>query len=416
VSGPVDQHERRGELAADALLREHPDALVCGLSGAGLIVPVPQSVALWGQTALEGRAVTDLVIAEDRKAVADLWIRVQQEEVAKGKMRLLSNPSRFVIVHFLDLRESHDVLMCVMLPSDEVAEREGDYAAELPPAPPRFSTLMEDEGGKVLDCDDAFTAMFGYTAEELIGKSVLEQLHPEDQGRAVESWITMLSSRHVQQSRLRRRRKDGSWMWVDLTLHNYLNQPDQKHVLVEIIDVSAEMAALEELERRATIDTLTQCFNRHSILGELERELEQGNSAHTAVIYLDLDGFKAVNDTLGHAAGDEVLALVAERLKVASRDGDDIGRLGGDEFLVLLRGIPRPDVAMRAAERMCEAIGSDFELSSGTAALRASVGVACANTDASTGEELVRRADAAMYKSKDQGQGRPVLAEESHRA
>jgi diguanylate cyclase (GGDEF)-like protein len=172
-----------------------------------------------------------------------------------------------------------------------------------------------------------------------------------------------------------------------------------------------QLRALQELEMRATIDTVTQCYNRHSILGELERELEQGRSAHTAVIYLDLDGFKAVNDTLGHAAGDELLVMVAERLKVASRDGDDIGRLGGDEFLVLVRGVPGPEVAMRAAQRMCEAIGNSFELSSGTAELRASVGVACTDADAGTGEELVQRADAAMYRSKDQGQGLPVLAE-----
>jgi diguanylate cyclase (GGDEF)-like protein len=195
-----------------------------------------------------------------------------------------------------------------------------------------------------------------------------------------------------------------------------LNQPDRKHVLVEIIDVSTEMAALQELERRATIDPLTECYTRQSILGELELALGRGETAstsvtHTAVIYLDLDGFKAVNDTLGHAAGDELLTQVAERLRVASRDGDDIGRLGGDEFLVLLRGVPTTEVAMRAAKRLCEAIGGrDFELSCGTAALRVSAGVAFADSHAATCDELVQRADAAMYRSKDQGQGTPVLA------
>ena len=107
---------------------------------------------------------------------------------------------------------------------------------------------MEDEAGIVLDCDEAFTQMFGYTAEELIGKSVLGQIHPDDQARVVEGWLAMLSSRRVQQTRLRRKRKDGSWMWVDTTLHNYLNQPDRNYVLVENIDVSAEMAAQEALQ------------------------------------------------------------------------------------------------------------------------------------------------------------------------
>ena len=85
-----------------------------------------------------------------------------------------------------------------------------------------LSSLTEDEHAKVTGCDDAFTQMFGYTAEELIGNSVLDQIHPEDQGRAIEGWLAVLSTRRDQQTRLRRRRKDGSWVWVDTTLHNYL--------------------------------------------------------------------------------------------------------------------------------------------------------------------------------------------------
>lgn len=414
MSSTVDQHDHTVELAAEALLREHPDALVCGLASDGLIVRIPKSVPLWGQAAIEGRAAFDGVVAADRKAMVDVWLRAKRLGAGEGKVRMLKRPSRWMTLHFLNLLETDNIMLCILIPTDEEADEE--VASEEPqPATPRFSTLLEDEGGTVLDYDEAFTQMFGYTAAELIGQHVLDQIHPDDQARAVEGWLTMLSTRRTHQMRCRRKRKDGSWMWIDTTLHNFLNQPDRNHVLVEIIDVSAEMAALQELEMRATIDTLTQCSNRHSILGELERELEQGDSAHTAVIYLDLDGFKAVNDTLGHAAGDELLVLVAERLTVASRDGDDIGRLGGDEFLVLLRGVPGPDVAMHAAQRMCEAIGNSFELSSGTAELRASAGVACADTDARTGEELVQRADAAMYRSKDQGQGLPVLAEGPHR-
>ena len=95
--------------------------------------------------------------------------------------------------------------------------------------------------------------MFGYTADELIGERVLDQIHPEDQARAVEGWLALLSSRRVQQMRCRRKRKDGSFMWIDTTLHNYLNQPDRNYVLVEIIDVSAEMAAQEALQDQGAL-------------------------------------------------------------------------------------------------------------------------------------------------------------------
>ena len=542
------------ELAAKALLREHPDALVCGLSSNGLIVPMPGPMAASGQAAIEGRAVIDSVLAADRATVLDLWQRgVKGEGAVNGKVRMLNKPSRWMTLHFLDLRHVHGVLLCVILPSDELGEEASDDAPELPPAAPRFATLLEDEAGIVLDCDDAFTQMMGYTAQELIGHSVLDQIHPEDQPRTVEGWLAMLFTHRNQQTRGRRKRKDGSWVWVDTTLHNLLNQPDANHVLVELIDVSAEMAAQEalaereellrrltdgmpdgllqldtdrnvvynnahlleilhgssdagslaeitaasngqtphaapsattlletltreamaafetglgrvldegidqdvevdfvlpsgerrcalmsirallrpsgevsgaitsvldvtdsvrarqELQKRATFDALTGAYNRSSILGAVQRELERDDSTMTAVIYVDLDDFKPVNDNLGHAAGDELLVLVAERLKVASRRDDDVGRLGGDEFLILLRDISRPEVAMQVAQRIFESVGSPFALSSDTAELRASVGVACAGVEAITAEELVKRADAAMYLSKDQGQGLPML-------
>jgi diguanylate cyclase (GGDEF)-like protein/PAS domain S-box-containing protein len=537
---------------AEALLREHPDALVCGLAGNGLIVPVPQSVGLWGQGLIEGRALIDNVVAADRSTVVRLWLRVQEEGAASDKVRLLRKPSTWATLHFIDMREIHGVLLGVVIPGDEQAGGE-DPAEEQAPAGPRFCSLTEDEGARVLGCDDAFMEMFGYTAEELIGNSVLDQIHPDDQGRAVEGWLAVLSTGHDQQTRLRRRRKDGSYMWVDTTLRNQLNHPDRNYVLVEIIDISAEMQAQEalaereellrrltaampvgllhldternvvfnnarlleilygsqasaltlsledgelgaqheagsilstlteasaaaldaaldevlgegmdkdvevditlpsgtwrralmslrallrpngevsgaitcvlditdsararqELEHRATFDPLTLCYNRASVLSTLEHELEREGAIITGVVYVDLDRFKPVNDRLGHAAGDELLVLVAERLRQASRDSDVAGRLGGDEFLIVLREIPGADMAMRAAGRICEALCDTFELSSGKVELSASIGVACSHDRALTAEDLVKRADAAMYRSKEHGQCVPVLAEAS---
>src|SRR4030088_804670 len=251
MSSSIDSREQAEDVAraAEALLREHPDALVCGLSGNGLIVPVPQSVGLWGQAAIEGRAVIDGVVAEDRKKVVELWMRAQEEGAAAGPVRLLDRPTTWVPLLSLDVREIHDVLMCVILPSAEEPDESGEVP-EVAPARPRFATLLEDENARVLECDDAFTQMFGYTPEELIGNSVLDQIHPDDQGRAVEGWLAALATRRAQQTRLRRRRKDGGWMWVDTTLHNFLNEPDRNYVLVELIDISAEMSAQEALQER----------------------------------------------------------------------------------------------------------------------------------------------------------------------
>src|SRR6202050_1684 len=281
------QDDHTIELAAESLLREHPEALVCGLSTNGLIVPIPQSVALRGQATIEGRAVIDSVVGADRNTVVDLWQRVQREGSVRGMVRLLSKPSRWVTVYFLDLRHVHEILLCAIIPGEQAAEDEDGQADELPPAAPRFCSLTEDELGKVLGCDAAFVQMFGYTAQEVIGQSVLDQIHPEDQGRVVEGWLAMLATHRDQQTRLRRKRKDGSWMWVDTTVHNFLNEPARNHVPVEIIDVSAEMAAQEALqEREELLRRLTDAMPVGLLQVDAERNVVY-NNAHLLEILHD---------------------------------------------------------------------------------------------------------------------------------
>ena len=203
--------------------------------------------------------------------------------------------------------------------------------------------------------------------------------------------------------------RSGMWRRALMSIRALLRQGGEVGGAITcVLDITDSARARQELERRATFDALTGCHNRSSILGILQRELEQDEPRMTGVVYVDLDEFKPVNDTLGHAAGDELLALVAERLKIASRTEDDVGRLGGDEFIVLLRDIPDPEVAMQVAHRVSTSLGGKFELSAGTIELRASVGVTCRDCEGITADELVKRADEAMYQSKSQGLGRPV--------
>jgi diguanylate cyclase (GGDEF)-like protein len=203
----------------------------------------------------------------------------------------------------------------------------------------------------------------------------------------------------------------GVWRHALMTLRVlHKSSGDLNGAIICVLDVTESARARRELEKRATFDALTRCLNRSSILSAVQQELDQDDPSETGVVYVDLDNFKPVNDTLGHAAGDELLMLVAERLKVASRTNDDVGRLGGDEFLVLLRDIPGRHIAMRVAQRVCESLQRPFDLSCGTVKLGASVGVACTSSDAITAEELVKRSDAAMYRSKQDARSMPVLS------
>ena len=178
--------------------------------------------------------------------------------------------------------------------------------------------------------------------------------------------------------------------------------------IISVLDVTDGVRARHELEKRATSDSLTGSHNRSSIIATLKHELATGSQI--GVLYVDLDRFKVVNDTLGHAAGDEALALVADRMRGVLRASDELGRLGGDEFLVVLRGVSDVAVAMEAATRVSEALRGSVELASGNVDLCASVGAAYVNDAPVSAEALIQRADAAMYRSKRRRHGVPVLA------
>lgn len=240
---------RQAELTAEALLREHPNALVCGLGADGLRVAIPQSVQLWGQEALEGRALVDHVATSDRKQVIDAWFEALSDGTAECQVRLLSDPGRPMRLHLLDLRARHGMMLSVLVPTDGGAVAGGAPSERAVPTAARFCTLIEDARGFVLDCDDGFSEMFGFQAEDLRGQSALHQIHPDDQARALECWLALASSRRPQRVRVRRMRKDESWLWVDVTMHNHLNDPERHHVLVELTDVSSEMAAWDALQR-----------------------------------------------------------------------------------------------------------------------------------------------------------------------
>ena len=188
------------------------------------------------------------------------------------------------------------------------------------------------------------------------------------------------------------------------------NEPAGAVICVD--DITDAFAVRAELERRATVDELTGCLNRAAALDELERALHHHleGSPGTAVVFLDLDGFKEVNDTFGHKAGDQLLASAAARLRGAMRDRDIIGRLGGDEFLVVLPGIHHIDEATQIVTRLAGALTESLEVVAGLSMrIRSSIGVAWSGSPDITADALVAAADRAMYESKRTGRCEPVM-------
>jgi diguanylate cyclase (GGDEF)-like protein/PAS domain S-box-containing protein len=177
-----------------------------------------------------------------------------------------------------------------------------------------------------------------------------------------------------------------------------------------VTDITSSARMREELERRATFDQLTGCYNRAAIMARLEEGLRDRRRADHAVMFLDLDGFKQINDELGHAAGDEVLRLLTLRLREALRTEDMVGRVGGDEFLVVCPNVGGPRAAMTLARRISSLQQAEARIAGRVMPLRASIGVAFVSGDDSSAEKIVAAADRAMYEAKRAGGARPVFA------
>ena len=186
-----------------------------------------------------------------------------------------------------------------------------------------------------------------------------------------------------------------------------------------VADRTAELAiATRELGRRALHDELTDLPNRALFWGRLSHRLELADRRQTgfAVLFLDVDDFKVINDTLGHAAGDQLLVDVASRLRAALRAGDTAARVGGDEFVVLLDDVATKEAALVVAERLGEALREPYEIGTDRRIATASIGVAVGPDGLETADDVVAAADAAMYDAKRRGGGRCVLySEDLHR-
>lgn len=183
---------------------------------------------------------------------------------------------------------------------------------------------------------------------------------------------------------------------------------DVTGVIACISDVTETELMGRELERRATFDALTGCLNRATVLARLDAALN-ADVGGCAAIFLDLDGFKSVNDRCGHAVGDEMLKAAARVLDATTRDGDAVGRLGGDEFLVVAQELSSATEAMELAARIADAMGTHPTVLGSHVPLRASIGVAWAASRSVSAHDLVERADAAMYTSKREAAGSPHL-------
>ncbi len=492
---------------------------ITAIDDRGLFVPIPEGFDIASATPLSARSMLDVVASGSRVAVIDAWDRARAEGGARTKVELRGGAPAELF--FFDLRSLHGVYVGALVSQSEI---EAATRAEYAEPPPRLSMQRKNETARFIEVDDATVKMLGWRPEEMIGHGSLEFVHPDDHDRAIESWMDMLGQPGAAlRARLRYRHADGSYMWLELTNRNLLDDPEHRCVVTEALNVDDEMAAhevvrareellrgiaeavplglahldvtgdlvysndqfhellatarkpedgdcfrnivaedrvhfdtclrdvlatgadrelevrisgrrrtdwrycdirlrplhdsaavvtgaivciedvtervhaREELEQRATVDALTKCENRASILSHLAQFAEVGSPV--AVVFVDLDGFKDVNDCYGHAAGDALLVAVADRLRACTRKDDRIGRLGGDEFLVVCPYTLTRTEVDSVVDRIRTQVTAPIALGDRSIVIDASIGAALARGEW-TPDELVAEADAAMYEAK----------------
>ncbi len=261
----------------------------------------------------------------------------------------------------------------------------------------------------------AFERITGYTAQEVVGQP-LASLHGNDQEQpAMEQLQAAIREQREGKAILRHVRKNGDSYWNEsfvAPVRGIAAASDDgtapiSHFLVAQYDISAVMHFEAELAFQARHDILTGLANRRLLRERLEHEMAvaQRTGLPLWVVFIDLDRFKFVNDTLGHDAGDTLLKGVAERLLAATREVDTVARLGGDEFVLLLPQHGNGDPGMAILQRILDAVAQPMQLGEYEFFLSCSLGVAVYPDDGCSAEMLIKHADIAMYRAKEQGRG-----------
>ncbi|MCW2609813.1 MAG: hypothetical protein QOC93_1557 [Actinomycetota bacterium] len=278
--------------------------------------------------------------------------------------------------------------------------------------------MMLDGDCQLTMVNPAVRSLLGRPDEQLVGHRIDEFLHPDDRGPALGRFAALVNGEvDSYQAERRYLRPDGGTVWVLVNVSPLRHaEGPSEFFFAQIQDITDRRAMEEALEHLAVHDALTQLPNRTLLTDRVQHALDrQGRRAgELAVLFVDIDRFKFVNDGMGHRAGDELLTVVAQRLRDTVRPSDTVARFGGDEFVVVCEQLVDPCEASTIAGRLARAIEEPMMLEGSEVVVTASIGVAVAAADA-TVDALLRDADTAMYRAKERGRARVEVFDEALR-
>ncbi len=304
---------------------------------------------------------------------------------------------------------------------------------------------IDKPGPRIVYCNPAFLSTTGYSEEEVIGRTPRILQCPETNRATLDVIRAALSSWQPVEVEVVNTRKDGSQFWVELSIVPVANEKGwfthwvsvqrditerkeaQRFAQQARIDWEEKLALESRLRERERIseelsyiafhDELTALYNRAYLMNELTAAFQSSDSAfeRATILFMDLDGFKLVNDSMGHLAGDHLLAWVARRLQGCVRSNDILARIGGDEFAILVLGKDQQQVAVDIAERIVAQLHTPMTIEDQDIFISCSIGIVTATERHLKPDDLLRDADVAMYAAKKQGRGRWSIFDSSMR-
>jgi diguanylate cyclase (GGDEF)-like protein/PAS domain S-box-containing protein len=421
-----------GNAARFSRLVEHSPDVVIVLDTEGHISfasPAARSVFGYEPEEIVGRTPWDLVHPDDLETAIDAFARaVENFQPELVPIRISHKDGTWIPVETIGSPLFDDPVVAGLLVNiRDVRERER-MTAELRDMEARFQQAWKHapigmgfaaRDGAFADVNPALCEMLGYTEAELRATSTIDLTHPDDLAKNLELHEALYRGDIPRYSHEKRfRHKDGTWRWTRVTV-TPIRDRDGRPIasLGQVEDITERKKFEERLAYEATHDGLTGLPLRKLLLDHLDLALSAARrvGSHVGVLFIDLDHFKRINDSLGHAAGDTVLIEVAERLRWCLRDGDTPGRFGGDEFVIVCPALDDPRDIVQVADRLLERLAEPFVVEGVEVYAGASIGIAVAEPGVDA-ETLLRQADTAAYRAKDHGRNRYEIFDAELRA
>jgi diguanylate cyclase (GGDEF)-like protein/PAS domain S-box-containing protein len=378
----------------------------------------------WSAEQMLGRRALEIIHPDDRDMAVDNWVEMLATPGLGRRVRLRHEhrDGRWVWLEITNLNrldEVHEDVVADMVDiSDEMAAHEALQAREellngLAQTVP-LGLFHSDRDGVFLFANERLSDIVGADRIASIA-DLVDAIEPVDRPSVNEAVLSTLAGRGAADLELRIAGAGTGMRYAALRLRApELGTPGFSGIIGCLEDVTDAVVMRRRLEIQASVDPLTACHNRSATITALEamiKEIGRRDGGGLGIVYLDLDRFKPVNDAYGHGAGDQVLMVVAERLNRGVRAGDFVGRIGGDEFIVICPGVPSPDRALRIGETIRNRLCGAATVGAHEVRIAVSVGVAWTDDAGLDADVLLEAADAAMYTCKRDGLSEPVLAQ-----